>query len=185
MLYGEASPFFIPKSLLLEFSLPYFEDGTEIDEFLLKDLQHINDCYLCRKKGLDLLARREHSIFELRGKLIKRKFSAQSITNAIEYLVSKNFLSEKRFCENFISSRIKKSEGKYLILQRLHQKGISSSLSNKVYEENIDFDIEKGACIISLKKIRFKYDDKQIIKDKLLKKGFSNSIIRECFDEIY
>lgn len=183
MLSGEGSPFFIPKSLLLEFSLPFYEDGQEVYEDELAELRKVNECYLCRKKGLDLLARREHSRFELLVKLKQRKFSPFAINNTLEYLVSKNYLSDTRFCESFISSRLKKGEGKFLILQRLQQKGISINFSKKIFEDIVTQEDEILSCLKAYEKIRAKTVEKEIIQLKLQKKGFSSSIIKEVFEE--
>ena len=185
MLSGDISPFFIPKSLLLEFSLPFYEDGQSVDEDELAFLKKVNECYLCRKKGLDLLARREHSRFELLVKLKQRKFSTFAINNTLEYLVNKNYLSETRFCESFINSRLKKGEGKFLILQRLQQKGVSLNFSKKIYEENVSREDEISSCIKAFDKIKSKTEEKEYIQLKLQKKGFSSSIIREVFEEKY
>jgi regulatory protein len=177
------SPFFIPKSILIEFNLPFYEDDYEVDEYLFNQLKHINECYLCRKKGLDLLARREHSKYELTMKLKQRKFSSSAIDNTIEYLINKKFLSEQRFCESFINARLKKGEGRYLIFQKLQQKGISLSFSQSIYDEIVEMDDEINACIKSLVKIKNKFSDVEIIKNKLSKKGFSYQIIKEALEE--
>lgn len=177
------SPFFIPKSMLIEFSFPFYEDETKVDETLFLELKKISECYLCRKKGLDLLAYRDHSKFELSVKLKRRKFSTYSIHNAVDYLKEKNYLNDFKFSELFINSRLRKGEGKFLIFQRLHQKGVSSSIYKDVYEEVVSFDDEKESCIKRFEKITSKTSDKDIVKDKLRKKGFSPSIIREVFEE--
>lgn len=184
VLSEEYSPFFIPKFFLIEFSYPFYEEGHEVDESLYNNLREINDCYLCRKKAIDLLARRDHSIFELKTKLKLRKFFDTSIEKTIEYLIDKNYLNEIRYSENLINSRLIRGEGKYLILQRLNQKGISSSLANQVYEQVVDTEKEKEACLLSLNKLMPKYEDIEVLKSKLLKKGFSNYIIKRCLEDI-
>ncbi len=182
MLSKGDSPFFIPKSILIEFNLPFYEDDFEVDEYLFNQLKYINECYLCRKKSLDLLARREHSKYELVMKLKQRKFSSPSINNTVEYLINKKYLSEQRFCESFIISRLKKGDGKFLILQKLQQKGISLSLAKSIYDDIVEMDDEINACIKSLVKIKNKFNDLEIIKRKLGKKGFSYQIIKEAIE---
>jgi len=184
VLSKECSPFFIPNSFLIEFSIPFFKEGYEVDESLYNKLREVNDCYLCRKKAVDLLARRDHSVFELKTKLKVRNFLDSSIENAIEYVIEKKYLNENRYCENLINKRLVRGEGKYLILQRLNQKGISSSLASQVYEQVVDIEKEKEACLISLNKVMQKYEDIDVVKSKILKKGFSNYILKRCLEDI-
>lgn len=180
------SPFFIPKNILIEFNHPYYEDEFEVDENLYYSLKDLHEVYLCRKKALDLLARREHTKFEIRVKLVQRKFSNIAIENCINYLVDKNYLSEERFCQSFIISQNKKGYGKFLIIQKLQKKGVSLSLANEIYDEIIDYELEINACIKSIMKIssRKKMLQNKELSFKLQNKGFSYSVIKESF-EIY
>jgi len=179
------SPFFIPKNLLIEFDYTYYFEQESIDEDQYNQLKTINEIYLCRKKALDLLARREHTVLELKFKLKKRKFSRNAIDHSIPYLLEKKYLSEERFSQSFILSKNKKGEGKFLILQRLQKKGISSSKALEYYEEEIDFDMEINACIKSMMKLCTKKDlSNEELFYKLKTKGFNYSIIKEAY-QIY
>ncbi|MGD1821462.1 MAG: regulatory protein RecX [Pleomorphochaeta sp.] len=180
------SPFFVPKKILLEFNLPFYSEEDDVDEEMYIILQNLNELYLCRKKGLDLLARREHTKLELKAKLAQRKFSKNSIENTLNYLVKNNYLSEERFCESFIISKNRNGDGKYLVLQKLQSKGISSSFSNEIYDDLIDLEMEINACVKAIMKIsrRNKKLEKKELSYKLQNKGFSYSIIKDSF-EIY
>ena len=84
----------------------------------------------CYDKALSLLAIREHSEAELRNKLNAKGFSKKEIDEAIKKLLAENFLSDSRFCNLFIRSRLKKNpEGKSILIMRLRQKGISAELA--------------------------------------------------------
>ena len=179
------SPFFIPKSLILEFDLPYYNDGQEIDEDLYIELKKINEIFLCRKKALDLLARREHTKMEIKAKLVQRKFSLFAIENTISYIVNKNYLSEERFCETFIVNRNRKGEGKFLVVTRLQNKGISSTLANSIYDKIVNYDMEHEACLKAFNSIIDKNNEKEVVKYKLIKKGFNNSIINSVLEQEY
>ena len=55
---------------------------------------------------MDLLARREHGISELSRKLVVKQFDPQLVDEAIEGLVRDNLVSDERFCESMINSRL-------------------------------------------------------------------------------
>lgn len=176
------SPFFIPKNLLIEFSYNLDENQEYVSEEEYHELKILNQHYLCRKKSLDLLARREHTKLEMRIKLIQRKFASVVVDKTIEYVTSKDYLNEYRFCENFILSKNRKGEGKYLIFKRLQEKGISTSLANEAYDEVIDFDMEFNACVKALMKMENKKIVKKALPLKLKAKGFHYSTINDAIE---
>lgn len=78
----------------------------------------------CYDKSLYYLGIREHSRRELEGKL-KEKYSTDEIKEALDRLEEENYLSDVRFAEVYIRSRLRKSpEGKGILVQRLMLKGL-------------------------------------------------------------
>jgi len=76
--------------------------------------------------GVGLLARREHSEFELRQKLSVRKFEQVDIEAAIERLLEKNYLSDSRFAISTCRYRANRGYGWRYITNELKQKGVCS-----------------------------------------------------------
>jgi len=75
-------------------------------------------------KALGLLARREHSARELKGKLARRGFDPDENAVALERLRSKDFQSDARFGEMLVRSRIESGYGPRWILAELRTHGI-------------------------------------------------------------
>lgn len=100
----------------------------------------------CYDRALKLLALREHSRKELENKLRQKGCSADDILMALDRLEEENFLSDRRFCESYIRSRLRKSpEGQQILILRLKEKGVSSALASACvsqyfaeHEEEID-----------------------------------------------
>jgi len=88
--------------------------------------------------ALRLLARREHSAQELRRKLGDKGFTAGEVENVLERLAQDKLLSDERFVESFIQSRINKGYGPLHIQAELYERGISRGL--------IDALIQTGAA---------------------------------------
>jgi regulatory protein len=78
--------------------------------------------------ALDYLARREHTRFTLREKLMQKGFSHQSVETALDILIQQGFLNEERFCEAFIQKRIRQGYGPVRITAECHQYGINNDI---------------------------------------------------------
>lgn len=87
-------------------------------------------------KALYLLSVREHTRKELETKLSAKGYPKEEMKEALDRLEEENMLSERRFCESYIRSRLRKNpEGKAIIIQRLIEKGVPSSLAHSVADE--------------------------------------------------
>ncbi|WP_045825968.1 regulatory protein RecX [Teredinibacter turnerae] len=97
--------------------------------------------------ALGLLARREHSVKELRAKL-KTKLASKnsSDTTAVslaldsveEKLVEDGYLSDERFAEVYARARIRKGFGSERLRMELKEKGIEPGLAEDVLERYTD-----------------------------------------------
>ncbi len=85
-----------------------------------------------RKKAMDLLARREHAIGELRQKLLtylkKKDFIVESVDRVIGELQSDGLLSDERFTEAFVRYRRKNGVGPMRIQTELRERGVSEKI---------------------------------------------------------
>jgi len=75
-------------------------------------------------QALRLLARREHSILELRRKLSGRGYEDELITSLLERLHEDDLLNEDRFAENYVRSRVRQGLGPYRIERELQERGV-------------------------------------------------------------
>ncbi len=86
-------------------------------------------------QAIKYLTIREHSRWELEQKLLKKSEDRAEITKVLDRLESEKFLSDERFCESFLRSRIRKNvEGKAILIMRLKSKGVNASLAKEVVE---------------------------------------------------
>lgn len=81
-----------------------------------------------RDRAWMLLARREHSVEELRQKLVQRGFESQAVDSVLADLKKRGDISDVRFAETMISHRAKSGYGPAYIRQELRKKGITSDL---------------------------------------------------------
>ena len=78
--------------------------------------------------ALEYLARREHTRFTLREKLVQKGFSHQLVEAVLDILIQQGFLNEERFCEAFIQKRIRQGYGPVRITAECHQYGINNNI---------------------------------------------------------
>ena len=138
----------------------------------------------CYDKAVYLLSMREHTEKELRNKLIQKGFSGKDIEETVERLLKENYLSEERFVECFIRSRMRKSpEGKYILGMRLNEKGSP----REVYSPYLDmfFENEEHVPFVrdSLEKL-MRMKGREKAKLTLMKKGFRESLLEALIREI-
>ena len=154
---------------------------SEEEFFSLKEAQLVLDC---RSQALSYLARREHSIFELKQKLIKKGYTEGQIIPALDPLLEQNLLSEFRYAQALIASRQKKNpEGKSLLRQRLLSKGVNRSDTEKALEEAFS----EENLILAVQKayqMALRGNDREIALQKLQKRGFSRSEIRFALERL-
>ena len=84
--------------------------------------------------ALGLLARREHSRQELAVKLAQRGLDDEVIHPALDALAAERLLSEERFVEQFVRSRIVRGDGPMKIRAELAQRGIDAARAEQELE---------------------------------------------------
>ena len=86
-------------------------------------------------KALGLLARREHSVRELKTKLARRGLDAGESAAALEKLKAKDYQSDARFGEMLVRSRIEGGYGPRWILAELRTHGLDEGRSRTLLDE--------------------------------------------------
>lgn len=134
-------------------------------------------------KSLDILSRREHSVSELRNKLIRFNPDPNDLKDVIERLITSNFLDDKRFASAFIRSKAESGYGPNYISQYLTKKGIPSDKYD-IYSLEIDWE---DKCLAQFNKKRrnkeINFKEKEKILRFLAYRGFSYEIIKNALKE--
>ena len=132
-------------------------------------------------RAIKLLAVREHTEKEIRRKLKERGASSDEIDEAVDKLLEEGSLSERRFAESYIRSRLRKNpEGRSILKMRLLDKGTPRSVADEALEEVW----ESGGYIKPLSEyaeILLRKKGEEGTRATLLRKGWRESEIREAF----
>ena len=85
-------------------------------------------------KGIELLARREHSTRELKAKLARRGVEKDEVDSVLSLLQSKDFQNDARFGEMLVRTRIESGYGARWIIAELQQHGINEAKARELIE---------------------------------------------------
>lgn len=164
----------------------FIKDGTEIDDEQWQELvdkinykKAINKCY-------DLLSRRDHSVKELRTKLL-RTSDEKNADKAIEKMLELGYLDDEKYARTLLSHLINdKKMSKSFIKQEMFKRGIDASIIADCLEE-VEIDNVSNITELILTKYQNKLrndDGKEKVIAALMRKGFSYSDIKNAFYRI-
>lgn len=130
-----------------------------------------------------LLSRREHSVAELRAKLLKRSFPQPEVDRCLADFTAKGFLSDERYAQQFIAMSVRRGHGPLKIANELRGKGVEDSMISLQMEHWNDEWAE-----VCLRVAEKKFGDERVTDRKDLAKrlrflqsrGFNSEQIRLC-----
>lgn len=164
----------------------YFKDGTEITQ---EEWESLTDSIYFKKavdKCYDLLSRRDHSVKELKTKLL-RTVDEKNADKAIEKMLELGYLDDEKYARNLVKYLAQtRNMSKNHIKQEMFKRGIPNEIIILVME---DYEFDNVSCVVDL--ILTKYRNKLNNEDgnkkviaSLMRKGFSYSDIKNAFYRI-
>jgi regulatory protein len=100
------------------------------------DEDEARDPVRVRAMALRLLARREHSTRELADKLTARGYEQPTVAAVIEALADRDLLSDGRFVDEFVASRLRRGSGPLKIREELRNRGVAEQLVDHALDEH-------------------------------------------------
>lgn len=91
------------------------------------------------RSAANMLARREHSEFELTRKLQQRDFPADVIDKVIAALIADRLLSNERYAESYVRMRSARGYGPVRIRLEMQERGVEEVLI-ETYLDDADID---------------------------------------------
>jgi len=137
---------------------------------------------LIRKKAMDYLSRREHSRYELYHKLSRHNFEKALINKQLEKLIDENLLSDQRFVEAFVHSRMRSGKGPVKITAELLERGVDEQLIYNSTDEVDESEWLEIAKTVLEKKLgnnqQLDYDNQLKLMKFLSNRGFTMDQIK-------
>ncbi len=131
--------------------------------------------------ALRLLARREHSSEELRGKLLVRGCEPDAVSATLAELARRGWQSDDRYARAAVSSGARKGHGPHRIRLQMQRAGVDASLTaEQLANEEVDWlqQAHKAAEKYLRGKDSIDLKTKAKLQAFLLRRGFSSDHIR-------
>lgn len=164
----------------------YFKDGTEITQ---EEWESLTDSIYFKKavdKCYDLLSRRDHSVKELKTKLL-RTVDEKNADKAIDKMLEYGYLDDEKYARNLVKYLAQsRNMSKNHIKQEMFKRGIPNEIINLVME---DYEFDNVSSVVDLimtkywNKLNNEDGNKKVIAS-LMRKGFSYSDIKNAFYRI-
>lgn len=137
------------------------------------------------ERAIQILTPREHSVHELRLKLIQRNFNREKIEAIVAYLIELDYLSDERFAEAYVAERIRKGDGPQKIRSNLMKRGVDRTFIEGFVTSDDEFWIERARDVLSK---RFSKNDDDHVplqfgewtkrRNILTNRGFPSHVVR-------
>ena len=159
-----------------------------LDVNVLRALEKESQYHLLRTKALELLGIREHSRQELKRKLIARFHNHEpEIELCLKELQSEDYLSDQRFTQLFIESRLNnKRVGPFKIVADLQQRGIDRDTAHSIMDELADEEFWLSKIKDNLEELckGNKKNNRQALGQKLFQRGFAYELINQALNDL-
>lgn len=136
-----------------------------------------------------LLAGREFNTFEMRERLAGREYDAETVTAVIRQLKRDNYLSEERYAEAFLRSRLRRGEAPWLAARKAIQKGADQQVLEAVLAGmREDYDDEQAArdLLATRDPGGLRFEDERVWQRQarfLRNKGYSSATVLRVLKE--
>lgn len=165
----------------------YIADGRDISDEEWDTLLGKINYRKAFNKCADLLSRRDHSVKELREKLL-RTVDGESADRAIEKFTEMGYLDDEKFASAYAKHLFEtKNASVYVVKQELMKRGISLDIIGKVIDNYDDYDAVGSIIEIIRKKYLSKLsaeNGREKVITALMRKGFSYSDIKTALNRI-
>ncbi len=131
-----------------------------------------------------ILARRDHSIFEIKSKMKRKGFTTQQINETINKFKKANLLNDKKFARQYAQQIIQnKPVGPHFIKHKLKQKGIKENFAQEALNNIFVDDLEEKMAQEAVRKWQILHpqhrSDKARLARFLISRGFSYPVIEK------
>jgi regulatory protein len=164
----------------------YYKNGEVITEEQWQELVDLINYKKAVDKCYDLLSRRDHSVKELKIKLLKT-VDEVAADKAIDKMLELGYLDDEKYAVTLLNHLIEnKKMSKNFIKQEMFKRGLSSEIISNTLED-IEVDNVSSCAELIITKYRNKLcveGGKEKVIAALMRKGFSYSDIKDAFDMI-
>jgi regulatory protein len=166
--------------------------GDEISEEIKNEMLGASNYFKARDSAFRFISRRMHTAYELRIKLLKKKYTDELIELVINDLTEKKFLNEEEFIRAFTAEKVlKKKIGINKLKSEMLKKGIDRKFIENIKNDVNPSEYRDNILLLASKKlelIKSKEKNHRKIRAKLfsylMQKGYETDIIHEVLNKL-
>ncbi len=137
---------------------------------------------LATRRGLELLARRERTVHELREALARDEFDAADIAPAIARLHATGYLDDAAWATHYVASSRARARGGGLLRRELRARGVADAVAGSALADRDELAAALEAAGRRLRSLRSLDAEQQRrrLYDFLRRRGFADDITRRA-----
>ncbi|HVH69087.1 MAG TPA: regulatory protein RecX [Gemmatimonadales bacterium] len=166
--------------------------GAAIASAVLERLRELADIEAAERAALRALARRAHARRDLQRRLGKKQHPPRAVDAALERLVARGLLDDRRYAEQYAAVRAARGRGPGRLIQDLLAQGVERRIAEEAVrhaldEEGIDPTVEARA--VAVKRVRQLGDLPSPIRKRrllafLVRRGYTGAMVKELVEEL-
>ena len=170
----EGAAFYIRPEYLPTISFDEIFVDAEFCDERLEELLDAGLAGAAEFKAIEYLARAEQCRFKLTQKLLEKGHTKAAVNMALDFLESKNYLSDERFSRAWLNTRkINHYEGRTRLSAELAQRGISREVAAASLDEFFTENDEEEICKKAVEKLKRRGKSGEKLLAALVTAGFS------------
>lgn len=158
--------------------------GQEVEESDIVGYEKLSQDGKYYERAIQKLARRQHSVFEIRKYLSQKEASEELIDQIVEKLLSRGYLNDQIFAEMWArNGRHLKSRSNRMLRLELRQKGVDGAVIDQILEDSEVDELSALRQLVEKKRKLSRYQDEQKFIQYLMGKGYNYSKIQLVLGE--
>lgn len=138
-----------------------------------------------RDMAVRYLSRREYGIEELRRKLVQRGAKSGLAESVVSECVEQNLVSDERFAEMYVRTRIRRHFGPLKIRGELRQRGIGDQVISVAMQVQQDIWFDSAAYWVARRvHSELDFDARAKLHRSLMNRGFSHEQASVALDRL-
>jgi len=165
--------------------------GDSLSDKTLEEIKYRENTLALQEQAIRFLARRAHSVQELREKLVKKGYDLISISRLLEELKNKKYLNDQEYAKLLVKDELQlRKSGPLLLKQKLISKGIAPALRDDLIKNLCTDEIQIHNCLQLGQKKLHTLTKKPVAKQKqqvvsyLKTKGYNWETIQKVLSEL-
>jgi len=156
--------------------------GRQLPEELLEQAAQV---YNAEQQALRLLARAEQHRAGLNAKLAAKKFPANGIALALDWLEAAGLLDDRRYARFWITQRVRRhAEGPSSLSAALAQRGVGSPAVRSALQQFLSGATRREVLATAARLLDRKHPDKDGLRYALRRLGWTSADLQRYFEEL-